>query len=174
MDQQCSASHSTDPTQASLPVVPPYWQHRRFESYSSVGHLRPAPISLEDNTEHRSDRSSPLWARAVSIHDHVLVSGTIPSVGDYTVWNCQIEMLHGGSMIIRKRYSEFEDLRSKLATTFPNAGQALPPLPPKNAFHRFKPSFLEQRRVGLAYFLNCLLLNPEFAAAPILKDFIFD
>ncbi len=30
------------------------------------------------------------------------------------------------------RYSEFEDLRSKLAITFPHAGQALPPLPPKS------------------------------------------
>lgn len=103
MDQQCSASHTTegppslkDPTQASQPVVPPYWQHRRFESYSSVGHLRPTPISLEDNTEERSEQSSPLWARAVTIHDHVLISGNIPSVGDYNVWNCRIEMLDVG------------------------------------------------------------------------------
>lgn len=34
------------------------------------------------------------------------------------------------------RYSDFEDLRSRLAFTFPNAGQALPPLPPKNAFRK--------------------------------------
>lgn len=30
------------------------------------------------------------------------------------------------------RYTDFEDLRSKLLITFPHAGQALPPLPPKS------------------------------------------
>ena len=59
---------------------------------------------------------------------------------------------------------------------------------------KFQPSFLEKRRVGLAYFLkyashiilrilfkirmliqcSCVLLNPEFSSAPVLKDFIFD
>ncbi len=77
-------------------MVPPYWQHRRFESYSSVGYLRPAPISLEDNTEELLEQSSPLWAKAVTINDHVVVSGNIPSVGAYTVWSCQIEMLDVG------------------------------------------------------------------------------
>ena len=37
---------------------------------------------------------------------------------------------------------------------------------------RFRPEFLEQRRRGLAYFLTCVLLNPEFAASPLVKDFL--
>ncbi|KAL9578353.1 MAG: hypothetical protein Q9212_005772 [Teloschistes hypoglaucus] len=151
-----SSSHS-DQVGNTQAVVPPYWQHRRYESYSSVGHLRPTPISLEDNTEEQSASTSPLWAKAVSIHHYSLVSGNIPSVGDYVVWDCRIEMLHGGSMIIRKRYSEFEDLRSRLLATFPNAGKALPPIPEKNYFLKFKPSFLEKRRIGLAYFLKLAL-----------------
>lgn len=177
MDHPNPSSHPEEtPTEAGAQaIVPPYWQnHRRFESYSSISHLRPTPISLHDNTEVCPGESSPLWAKTVSIDDYVLISGSIPSVGDYIVWNCHIEMLHGGSMMLRKRYTDFEDLRSKLLTTFPNAGQALPPLPPKNFLNRFKPSFLDKRRTGLAYFLNCVLLNPEFAAAPILKDFVFD
>lgn len=74
-------------------VAPPYWQHRRFESYSSVGHLRPTPIRLEDNTEECLSESSPLWAKGVSIDDHIVVSGNIPSIGDYVVWSCYIEMI---------------------------------------------------------------------------------
>lgn len=74
-------------------VVPPYWQHRRYESYSSVGHLRPTPIRLEDNVDECPDERSPLWAKGVSIDDYVLVSGNIPSIGDYIVWHCSIEML---------------------------------------------------------------------------------
>lgn len=77
----------------SYSIVPPYWAHRRLESYSSVGHLRPAPIRLEDNTEECLDATSPLWAKGVSIDDHVLISGIVPSIGDYVVWNCCIEML---------------------------------------------------------------------------------
>lgn len=42
------------------------------------------------------------------------------------------------------RYSEFQDLREKLLTTFPNSGAAMPPLPPKSVFckwllHKSKP-----------------------------------
>ena len=99
VDDLCSSNHPTKtPTEdgegASQPIVPPYWQqHRRFESYSSVSHLRPTPISLHDNTEDCLDEISPLWARSVSIDDHVLVRGNVPSVGDYVVWICNIEML---------------------------------------------------------------------------------
>ncbi len=34
------------------------------------------------------------------------------------------------------RYSEFEDLRRKLLITFPNAGAAMPPLPPKSVLRK--------------------------------------
>lgn len=89
------------------------------------------------------------------------------------VYICKVDMLEGGPMIIRKRYSEFDDLRSKLAQTFPHSRAAMPELPPKSAIWRTQPRFLERRKIGLSYFLNCVLLNPEFAGAPVLKDFIF-
>lgn len=56
---------------------------------------------------------------------------------------------------------------------------------------RFRTRFLEKRREGLAYFLkfvslshgrhrvyayngySCVLLNPEFAGTPVMRDFIF-
>ena len=58
---------------------------------------------------------------------------------------------------------------------------------------KFRPQFLEKRRMGLSYFLksvssslpsigchtvelmrpSCVMLNPEFAGSPILKEFIF-
>jgi hypothetical protein len=55
----------------------------------------------------------------------------------------------------------------------PHAKHALPPLPPKSALFKFRPKFLETRRIGLQYFLNCVLLNPEFSGSPVLKDFLF-
>ncbi len=35
-------------------------------------------------------------------------------------------------MLNARRFSEFHDLRKKLLLTFPNAGAAMPPLPPKS------------------------------------------
>jgi hypothetical protein len=91
-------------------------------------------------------------------------------------------------MRIRKRYSEFDDLRDKLLQTFPYSEAAMPPLPPKSVISKFRPKFLENRRIKLQYFLkwvqclvnwsvanshSCILLNPEFSGSPVLKEFLF-
>ena len=91
-------------------------------------------------------------------------------------------------MRIRKRYSEFDDLRNKLYQTFPYSEAAMPPLPPKSLISKFRPKFLEIRRAKLQYFLkwvhhlsawsmanwlSCILLNPEFSGSPVLKEFLF-
>lgn len=158
----------------SLSTVPLYWQHRRYESYTSVDIIRPPAIILEDHTETEPDCSSPLWAKAVSLEDYVVVSGSFASVGNYIVWSCKIDTLDVGAPLLSlpcrlvfvkrftslsvdlgwidnnqkevntscpdspcvwlsgNRYSEFQDLRRKLLITFPNAGRAMSPLPPKS------------------------------------------
>lgn len=82
----------------SLSTVPPYWQHGRYESYTSVDIIRPPAIVLEDHTENDNDPecSSPLWAKAVSLEDYVVVSGNFASVGNYIVWSCKIDTLDVG------------------------------------------------------------------------------
>ncbi len=79
--------------------APIHWQHRRYESYVSISHSKPAPIALEDNTEEVPDIRSPLWAKAVAIDDFVLVSGGVRGVGDYTIWNCKIDTLDVSSSL---------------------------------------------------------------------------
>ena len=77
-------------------------------------------------------------------------------------------------MTIRKRYSEFEELRQRLVKAFPQSTKkSLPPLPPKSAIYKFRPQFLEKRRQGLSYFLTCVMLNPEYAGSDVMKEFIF-
>ncbi|KZF26137.1 PX-domain-containing protein [Xylona heveae TC161] len=157
-------------------LVPPYWQaHQRTDSSGSVDNspAHPPPITLEDHTEHSCEQSSALWAKSVTIQDYAIIRGSRTGVGAYVVWNCSIETLDGGPMMIRKRYSEFDELRRKLLETFPTSEAALPPLPPKSVISRFQPKFLQARREGLSYFLNCVLLNPEFAGSPVLKEFVF-
>ena len=83
-------------------LVPPYWSHRRYESYSSVANTKPPPITLEDHTEEPDyEQSGAVWARGVTIddEDYVLVSGSVPNVGSFVVWNCRIEMIDVGDIL---------------------------------------------------------------------------
>jgi hypothetical protein len=74
-------------------------------------------------------------------------------------------------MNIRKRYSEFDDLRKRLILTFPNFEAAVPALPPKSVLKRFQPRFLEKRRAGLQYFLKyATLLQAESSKALLLTQ----
>lgn len=80
----------------SGPLSPPYWQHQRFDSNASIDSFRPARrsgITLEDHTEESSEQSGAVWAKSVTIDDHVVVSGSRTSVGAYVVWNCTVETL---------------------------------------------------------------------------------
>ncbi|KAF2835478.1 PX-domain-containing protein [Patellaria atrata CBS 101060] len=158
-------------------ITPPFWQsHQRNDStfsHASYENRTSNPIRLEDHTDDTSEQTKACWARHVTIDDYVIISGNAPGVGAYVVWNCTVETLDGGPLKIRKRYSEFDRLRSNLIKTFPHATGSLPPLPPKSVISRFRPRFLERRKSGLFYFLNCVLLNPEFAGSPVLKEFLF-
>ncbi|KAK3397934.1 Phox homologous domain-containing protein [Sordaria brevicollis] len=177
---------------------PPYWAHghdhtrggrgggtrhaRTMSSVSAESDLPPGAITLQDN-EHDDgpdganvygrDRNRACWAKKVDIVDYILVNGGTANIGAFVVWNIRVETLNGSRMNIRKRYSEFDGLRKRLVQTFPNFEAAVPPLPPKSILHRFQPKFLEKRRAGLQYFLNCILLNPEFSGSPVLKEFLF-
>ncbi|KAL2870021.1 uncharacterized protein BJX67DRAFT_303065 [Aspergillus lucknowensis] len=180
--ESCSSPTPTLPQSSDLSpkqrpvsgIVPPYWSHHRNVSRVSQVSTDGGPaITLEDHTEDpNSETTRGLWAKSVTIDDYVVVQGKT-GIGAYVVWNCRIRALEGGIITVRMRYSEFDDLRTKLVISFPHAKNALPSLPPKSVLFKFRPKFLESRRVGLEYFLNCVLLNPEFSSSPIVKDFLF-
>ncbi|KAF3057180.1 PX domain-containing protein YPT35 [Daldinia childiae] len=161
---------------------PPYWinthshhaSNARGLSSASVESLPTGGITLRDNeSSSLDDRGNACWARSVEITDYVVVNGSTTNIGAFVVWNIRVETLSGSYMNIRKRYSEFDDFRWRLVRTFPNFEAAVPELPPKSMISKFRPRFLERRRAGLQYFLNCILLNPEFSGSPVLKEFLF-
>lgn len=156
---------------------PPYWLRDRSTTQSTTLSLeRPPPITLKDNTDEDDDPAhahQQLWARSITIDDYVIIKGSNAAIGAYVVWICKVETLDGSPMIVRKRYSEFDQLRNNLLRAFPDStNTSLPPLPPKSAIYKFKPKFLEKRRAGLAYFLNCVMLSPQYASSIIVKEFI--
>lgn len=159
----------------SYQIAPPYWLRNRSTTHSTIASLEAPAITLKDNTEESVHAHNQLWAKSIKVDDFVVVQGNSIGIGAYVVWICKVETLDGSPMVIRKRYSEFDELRNKLLKAFPDStSQSLPPLPPKSAVYKFKPKFLEKRRQGLAYFLNCVMLSPQYASSVIVKDFIFE
>lgn len=177
-EDEGSTTQATDEISAkrlSHQLSPPYWLRNRSTTHSTIGSIeRPLAITLKDNTEEATRAHNQLWARSITIDDYVVVQGSTGGIGAYVVWICRVETLDGSPMTVRKRYSEFDDLRNKLLRAFPDSTtKSLPPLPPKSAIYKFRPKFLERRRQGLAYFLNCVMLSPQYASSVIVKDFIF-
>ncbi|KAK5134367.1 hypothetical protein LTR08_006547 [Meristemomyces frigidus] len=160
--------HTTD--------APPFWsRHDRSlstVSYHSITHPNRNPILLEDHSEESHEATQSCWAKSVTVDDYTILTGPT-GIGAYVVWHCTVGTLNGGDLELRKRYSEFDQLRANIIRSFPHAEAMIPQLPRKSVVSRFRPRFLETRKQGLNHFLNCILLNPEFAASPVLKDFVF-
>ncbi|TGO61757.1 hypothetical protein BOTNAR_0124g00090 [Botryotinia narcissicola] len=200
-DPDANESPITSPTitSPSSTISPPYWQqsHTRSISHISIESIHPSGITLQDNTADGEEgdaningrgKNEACWARSVVIEDYVVVNGSGiggiegiagkglgigGGIGAFVVWNVKVDTLEGTPIIIRKRYSEFADLRTKLLRTFTNSAGTIPELPRKSVISKFRPKFLENRRSRLQYFLNCILLNPEFTSSPVLKEFLF-
>ncbi|KAI2601910.1 Phox-like protein [Hypoxylon sp. NC1633] len=174
-DEEYHSAGETSPV-ASPVTSPPYWinNHARTVSTASVESIPAGGITLRDNENNSfDDRGAACWAKSVAITDYVTVNGSTTNIGAFVVWNIKVETLTGSYLNIRKRYSEFDDFRWRLIRTFPSFEAAVPELPPKSIISKFRPRFLEKRRAGLQYFLNCILLNPEFSGSPVLKEFLF-
>lgn len=88
---QEGSNGAADSSKTSL--IPPYWSHRRYESYASIENTKPAPITLEDHTEDLGEHTASCWAKGVSIDSYVIIDGTVPNVGRFVVWHCKIDTL---------------------------------------------------------------------------------
>ncbi|ORY96160.1 hypothetical protein BCR43DRAFT_563542 [Syncephalastrum racemosum] len=80
--------------------------------------------------------------------------------GSYICYNCTILSDKGPPITVRKRYSDFVDLREELVRNFPRLKKSIPKLPPKKVVGKFTPSFVEQRRRDLEYFFKYVALHP--------------
>ncbi|KAM0125403.1 hypothetical protein ACHAO1_010623 [Botrytis cinerea] len=180
LDENESPIASPSIASPSSTISPPYWQqsHTRSISHISIDSIHPSGITLQDNTADGDEdnaningrgKNEACWARSVVIEDYVVVNGSGiggiggiagkglgigGGIGAFVVWNVKVDTLEGTPIIIRKRYSEFADLRSKLLRTFPNSAGTIPELPRKSVISKFRPKFLENRRSGLQYFLK--------------------
>ena len=71
---------------------------------------------------------------------------------------------------VRRRYSDFEWLRSILSCHFPSF--LIPPIPLKNFSDRFNDEFVEKRMRYLQKFLNSIVANPTLFSSVFFYDFL--
>ncbi|KAI8641564.1 hypothetical protein BD408DRAFT_388755 [Parasitella parasitica] len=105
-----------------------------------------------------------------AIVDHPLRIGF--GYGSYICYSCTILSDKGAPITVRKRYSDFVELREELVKQYPALKRSIPKLPPKKVVGKFTPTFVEQRRRDLEYFFKYIVLHPTLGASPIVRHWI--
>ncbi|KAL7320131.1 hypothetical protein PS15m_000050 [Mucor circinelloides] len=105
-----------------------------------------------------------------AIVDHPLRIGV--GYGSYICYSCTILSDKGAPITVRKRYSDFVELREELIKQYPTLKRSIPKLPPKKVVGKFTPTFVEQRRRDLEYFFKYVVLHPTLGASPIVRHWI--
>ncbi|TDL21902.1 Phox-like protein [Rickenella mellea] len=102
------------------------------------------------------------------------------SVGDkrgsaYIVYDCSIRTAQNTTLHAHKRYSAFVQLYASLRRTLPQTLLSqIPPLPPKAALAKFRPTFLDRRRRMLQHWLSAVLLHPDIGGCQAVRDWVLD
>jgi len=157
---------------------------RRFRPSGSPGppSIFSKDIYLGDNT---GNSSSLAFARDVRIsgwtnvgegntsRSPTLKQGMGMRGGVYVVYDCVITTKEGTSIHCLKRYSAFLELYEALKKTVPRQLLPnIPPLPPKASLARFRPTFLDNRRRRLQFWLASVLLHPEIGATAAAREWV--
>ncbi|KNC52845.1 uncharacterized protein AMSG_08992 [Thecamonas trahens ATCC 50062] len=71
---------------------------------------------------------------------------------------------------VLRRYKHFDWLHERLEKKY--TAIAIPPLPEKSATGRFNEDFIEERRMGLTYFLNTLARHPVLRSSAVFLHFL--
>jgi len=82
------------------------------------------------------------------------------------------ETLSGRTWFVRKRYSQFEALRSAMKAQLSRTVK-VPPLPGKRLFNNMDPEFVRERARGLSTFVWSLAGNPMLCRLPCVQKFLW-
>ncbi|GAA5795898.1 hypothetical protein HPULCUR_001262 [Helicostylum pulchrum] len=129
----------------------------------------PAQINFYKDDDKSTDAKHFIFATD-AIVDHPLRIGV--GYGSYICYSCTILSDKGAPITVRKRYSDFVELREELVKQYPTLKRSIPKLPPKKVVGKFTPTFVEQRRRELEYFFKFVVLHPVVGASPIVRHWI--
>ncbi|KAI8053184.1 uncharacterized protein B0P05DRAFT_561936 [Gilbertella persicaria] len=141
----------------------------RTSQSTPVNYSAPVHINFFKDDNVQKDAKDFIFATD-AIVDHPLRIGV--GYGSYICYSCTILSDKGAPITVRKRYSDFVDLREELVKQHPTLKRSIPKLPPKKVVGKFTPSFVEQRRKDLEYFFKYVVLHPTLGASPIVRHWI--
>jgi len=171
-----SVHHSRDllmliPNETSVKEGTPFNNSQAYRRPDSP----PGPPSIISKEIWLGDNSgeSLAFARDVNISGWTNVGDKLG--GAYVVYDCVIKTKEGTTMHAHKRYSAFAQLHSSLRRNLPRHQlNFVPPLPSRTPLARYRPTFLDQRRRLLHYWLSAILLHPEIGGSQPVRQWIMD
>lgn len=78
----------------------------------------------------------------------------------------------GVTIRAHRRYSAFVALRAQLVNEAAQHREALPKLPPKDAFHKYSAKHLEQRRIALTEWLQAVMLDSRWGGRRATREWL--
>lgn len=149
-------------------------------TYTDSGHMfRPISHGRDHDGAFTRDVHILGWKIVGGKDKLVNASQPVPSparggFGAYVVYECEIETKNGAKIHRMKRYTDFEALRKELKKKLPHLRYTLPPLPAKNNFSRFEPTFLAKRQGRLDFWLRTVLLHSEMGSNEVVKKWVLE
>ncbi|XP_015136272.2 sorting nexin-2 isoform X1 [Gallus gallus] len=170
---------SPEPTPAITPVTPTTLVAPRMESKSGT-----APASFDRSREEiEEEANGDLFDIEINVSDPEKVGDGMNAYMAYRVTTkTSISMFHRSEFSVKRRFSDFLGLHSKLATKYMHIGYIVPPAPEKSIVGMTKvkvgkedsssTEFVEKRRAALERYLQRTVKHPTLLQDPDLRQFL--
>lgn len=156
----------------SLPVSAAIGSNSDGASATRSGSLHRRASSGSASVAGRSALCGPslnVFARDVKVRGWSEVGRRARGYVDFDI----VVLTKKGVMIrVHRRYSSFVALRKQLLAEAPPHRNHLPPLPPKDALHKYSAKHLEQRRIALTNWLQAVMLDPRWGGSKAVREWL--
>ncbi|GAB0207223.1 sorting nexin-2 [Grus japonensis] len=170
---------SPEPTPAITPVTPTTLVAARMESKSVT-----APVIFDRSREEiEEEANGDLFDIEINISDPEKVGDGMNAYMAYRVTTkTSLSMFHKNEFSVKRRFSDFLGLHSKLVTKYMHIGYIVPPAPEKSIVGMTKVKvgkedsssveFIEKRRAALERYLQRTVKHPTLLQDPDLRQFL--
>ncbi|XP_063175715.1 sorting nexin-2 isoform X1 [Chroicocephalus ridibundus] len=170
---------SPEPTPAITPVTPTTLVAPRMESKSVT-----APVIFDRSREEMEEEANgDLFDIEINVSDPEKVGDGMNAYMAYRVTTkTSLSMFHKNEFSVKRRFSDFLGLHSKLATKYMHIGYIVPPAPEKSIVGMTKvkvgkedsssTEFVEKRRAALERYLQRTVKHPTLLQDPDLRQFL--
>ncbi|TRZ11537.1 hypothetical protein HGM15179_015573 [Zosterops borbonicus] len=170
---------SPEPTPAVTPVTPTALIAPRMESKSVT-----APVIFDRSREEiEEEANGDLFDIEINVSDPEKVGDGMNAYMAYRVTTkTSLSIFHKNEFSVKRRFSDFLGLHSKLATKYMHIGYIVPPAPEKSIVGMTKvkvgkedsssTEFVEKRRAALERYLQRTVKHPTLLQDPDLRQFL--